>query len=139
MVPKSRVFLRKVAESSPTQSGSSVLPGWAHPVGKPAWTRAVNPLYQTNLVSFLPSATCTRTHFPDYFHRIRYPDLDRRKRARPRAPISRPARKDRRTQGFVISSQGGAPRPLFADYKEPQDNLSWSPDGRKVMYSTGTY
>ena len=44
-----------------------------------------------------------------------------------------------RSQAFVIPSYGGAPRPLFAEYNEPQGDPYWSPDGRRVAYGTGTY
>lgn len=41
-----------------------------------------------------------------------------------------------RTQAFVISSQGGTPRPLDPQYKEPQGDPNWSPDGSKIVYSS---
>ena len=37
---------------------------------------------------------------------------------------------------YVISSQGGAPRPLLPDDSEGQSDPSWSPDGHKIVFST---
>jgi Tol biopolymer transport system component len=41
-----------------------------------------------------------------------------------------------RLQAFVMPSQGGTPRPLIAEYKEPQSDPNWSPDGSKVVYAS---
>ena len=41
-----------------------------------------------------------------------------------------------RSQGFVIPSQGGTPRLLLSEYKEPQSDPNWSPDGSKVVYAS---
>jgi Tol biopolymer transport system component len=39
-------------------------------------------------------------------------------------------------RAYVISSQGGAPRPLLPEDHEGQSDPSWSSDGRKIVFST---
>jgi Tol biopolymer transport system component/DNA-binding winged helix-turn-helix (wHTH) protein len=39
-------------------------------------------------------------------------------------------------EAYVISSQGGTPRPLLPDDREGQSDPSWSPDGQKILFST---
>ena len=36
---------------------------------------------------------------------------------------------------WVVSSQGGAPRRLLPDDREPETEPSWSPDGQKIVFS----
>jgi hypothetical protein len=98
MMPKSRVFRVELPNRPQPNPGHPYFrAGLTRRTIKP-WrtsesTRPVNPLYQTNLVSLLPSATCTHANFADYFHPIRYPELDPCKRAPPQARIEGPARK----------------------------------------------
>jgi DNA-binding winged helix-turn-helix (wHTH) protein/Tol biopolymer transport system component len=40
------------------------------------------------------------------------------------------------TQSYIISSQGGPPRPLLPEDKGSQGDSNWSPDGRKIVFSS---
>jgi Tol biopolymer transport system component len=37
---------------------------------------------------------------------------------------------------YVVPSQGGAPERLIPEESGPHADLTWSPDGKKVVYST---
>jgi Tol biopolymer transport system component len=39
-------------------------------------------------------------------------------------------------EAFIVSTQGGAPQRLLADEKKPIAGVSWSPDGRKMVFET---
>ncbi len=39
-------------------------------------------------------------------------------------------------RAYVISSQGGTPRPLLPEDSEAQSDPGWSPDGHKIVFST---
>lgn len=39
-------------------------------------------------------------------------------------------------KNYVISSEGGAPRPLIPEQKGQQGNLNWSPDGSKIAFES---
>jgi DNA-binding winged helix-turn-helix (wHTH) protein len=39
-------------------------------------------------------------------------------------------------QTYIVSTEGGAPRRLLPDEKEPVADPNWSPDGRRVLFST---
>ena len=39
-------------------------------------------------------------------------------------------------EAYVISSQGGTPRPVLPDDHEGQSDPSWSADGQKILFST---
>ena len=39
-------------------------------------------------------------------------------------------------KSYIVSSQGGTPRPILPEDKEGQENSNWSPDGRKIVFAT---
>jgi Tol biopolymer transport system component/DNA-binding winged helix-turn-helix (wHTH) protein len=39
-------------------------------------------------------------------------------------------------KSYLVSSQGGAPRPILPDDNETQGNPDWSPDGRKIAFDS---
>ena len=39
-------------------------------------------------------------------------------------------------KSYVIPSGGGTPRPILSEDKEPQSDPNWSPDGRKIVFSS---
>jgi Tol biopolymer transport system component/DNA-binding winged helix-turn-helix (wHTH) protein len=41
------------------------------------------------------------------------------------------------TQSYIVSSQGGTPRPILPDDKQPQIDPNWSPDGKKIVFASG--
>jgi Tol biopolymer transport system component len=40
------------------------------------------------------------------------------------------------SKGYIISAQGGAPRPIRPEDTGSQNDPNWSPDGRKIVFST---
>ncbi len=103
MMLKSRVFCVKLPnrpQPNPvTRTSGLGSPGQkarqGEAQGSSQRSKRCQPPFLNNVVSLLPSATCTYSHFAHYFYRIRYSELDPRKRALPRTRISRPARKHR--------------------------------------------